>query len=106
MTFYTPNNFKGGRLIFNRYRYQDLLIFATTLSFSLLAIIIAITQFEIYNIIVICILVFPALIGFFLVQPLGVYHNFLMYGLCAYNYLKTPKNYIWEGIYKYEVKKE
>lgn len=106
MNFYSPNNFKNGRLIFNRYRKEDLFIFSVALAFSLLAIIMSINVLKIYQPIILVIEILPAGLAFFLIQPLGIYHNFLLYGFCVKNYLKRQKNYKWEGIYNYEIKKE
>lgn len=106
MTFYSPNNFKSGRLIFNRYRKTDLLIFSVALVFSLSAIIISINVLKIYHPAILVLESIPAGFALFLIQPLNVYHNFLLYGLCIKNYLKRQKKYKWEGIYNYEIKKE
>lgn len=106
MNFYSPNNFKNGRLIFNRYRIKDLLLFAAALIFSILAIIITLNVLRIFHPILLFIEIIPACIAFFLIQPLGVYHNFMLYFLCFLSYLEHQKNYIWEGVYKYEIEKE
>jgi uncharacterized membrane protein len=106
MNFYSPKNFKNGRLIFNRYRVQDILLFSLTLVFSLLSVIITLTQFRVLNIALIVLELLPACIGFICVQTLSVYHNFMIFAQCYFNYRRTPKRYIWEGIHKYEIKKE
>jgi len=106
MNFYSPNNFKNGRLIFNRYRIQDLILFCISLIFSILAVIITLNQFKLYHPVILVLEILPACVAFFLIQPLGVYHNFLLYGICAYQFFKRERNYKWEGICTYEIKKE
>lgn len=106
MNFYSPNNFKNGRLIFNRYRMKDLLIFAIALIISILSIIITLNVFRIFHPILLFVEILPAVITFFLIQSLGIYHNFMLYFLCFFSYIERQKNYIWEGVYKYEIEKE
>lgn len=106
MVFYTPNNFKNGRLIFNRYRVIDIVVFIVALIVTFLMIILSITQFSIYNPIIIALMVFPAGVAFFLIQPFGVYHNFLEYFKLLYLFKSSKRNFLWEGIYKYEEKDE
>lgn len=103
MIFYTPKNFKKGRLIALRYRPIDILIFACGASFSLITLIGYLMMFNKYSILILILLSLPVSSVIILVMiPFNQYHNMLEYLRLKIRFITSKRNYEWEGIYKYE----
>ena len=104
MNFYAPKDFKKGRLIVNRYRFIDIVIMIISflLSFSMCIFYAGLSKHV--NIFVILIMIVPGVLGLFLVQPFGIYHNFFIYFQVITNYYLKERKYIWGGIIKNEEK--
>lgn len=103
MQFFSPKNFKKGRLIALKYRILDILIFLCGSLFSLIIVIGYFTLFNKYNIFILLLLLLPAAISIILTMiPFEVYHNLFEYLNLRIKFKRSQKNFIWEGIYKYD----
>ena len=102
MIFIAPKNFKSGRLLTNKYTWFDL-------CFMIVGIIGSVVQEAIFlifflsdnilvNILLFSALSIPAITVFALVQPNGIYHNFLTFFELLIIFIKSPKRYIWGGL--------
>ncbi|MCH1942425.1 hypothetical protein [Holdemania massiliensis] len=105
MTYYTPKNFKRGRLIFNRFRPIDLIVFGIGTAVSVISILFYLMGFDGKNPFIIGVLCVPATVTLTLVLPFQVYHNLMEFTLMLFVYFKSQKKFIWEGVYKYEEEK-
>ena len=102
MRFYTPKDFKKGRLIFSKYRPIDLIVLiATAICFLTLTLAYLLSGLEI-NVLIIVLLLLPIGVAFILLMNFGVYHNILTYLYLLINFKSTSHKYIWGGIRKYE----
>lgn len=101
MTFFAPDNFKKGRLHNGKYRTIDVLIMGIAAVFSFFSIILYLTIAKRVNIFFIALIILPAAVAAFLIQPYGIYHNFLVYFMLKIKMMNQNKKYIWEGL-RYE----
>lgn len=106
MQFNSPKNFKRGRLINNRYRPIDLVIAGITITITMVSEMIYLLAMNGKHVAVLVALCLPALVGMCLLIPFEIYHNPIEMIKLYCIYLKTPKKYIWEGIYKRDVLKD
>lgn len=100
--FTTPKNFKKGKLIANQYRWIDLAILSGGVLSSVFGIMIYFAFYEGRSWLSLFLFLIPATVCFVLTLPLGIYHNVLEYLKMVLRNLKTQRNYIWEGIYRYD----
>ena len=101
MNYLIPANAKSGKLIFNIFRPFDLILAASGVTVSILALII-VSPSEIFGAIM-CLL--PALICAFLVIPVPNYHNILVVITDLILFFYNRRNYKWKGwCYKDEYK--
>ena len=102
MNFIAPKNFKSGRLISNKYTWFDLVLLIAGIIGSVileaLFVILFLQENILVNILISTILALPAIIVFGLVQPNGIYHNFLTFFELLIIDIKLPKRYIWGGL--------
>lgn len=101
MNYLIPANAKSGQLIFNIFRPFDLILAASGIAISILALLI-VSPSEIVGAII-CLL--PALICAFLVIPVPNYHNILVVVTEMILFFYNRRNYKWKGwCYKDEYK--
>ena len=101
MNYLIPANAKSGKLIFNIFRPFDLILAASGVTVSILALII-VSPSEMFGAIM-CLL--PALICGFLVIPVPNYHNILVVITDLILFFYNRRNYKWKGwCYKDEYK--
>ncbi len=102
MDFIAPKNFKSGRLLSNKYTWFDLGLLTIGVIVSVvleaLFVIFFLSDNLIINIAVVSLLALPAIIVFGLVQPNGIYHNFLTFFRLLIIHIGSPKTYIWGGL--------
>ena len=104
MVFNSPKNFKRGRLINNRFRKQDLMLGVIGIGISLALILFYMLILEGDNVFAVLVFCIPALATTILIMPYPpVYHNLLEFGKLLLIYRLSPKKFIWEGIYKYDI---
>lgn len=81
MRFYTPKDFKKGRLIFSKYRPIDLIaLIATAICFLTLTLAYLLSGLEI-NVLIIVLLLLPIGVAFILLMNFGVYHKYICEGI-------------------------
>lgn len=105
---HAPKNYKRGKFIMGRFTLLQLLTFLGCCAFSLFGCVI----FSIYaksgpletRILVLCLLILPAVIGYIATFSMGIYHNMANFFIIWIRYLKKEKKYSWEGIYQIEPK--
>ncbi len=102
MIFIAPKNFKSGRLLANKYTWFDLMLMCigliVTIVLEALFVIFFISDNAVLNVIIFATLAIPAMLIFGLVQPKGIYHNFLTFFELMFIDMKSPKRYIWGGL--------
>lgn len=88
-----PANSKKGQLIFNLFRWIDLIIFGTGLLVSLILLLTISSD----SIAVTIIKLLPVSVCSFLVVPIPYYHNVLMFIQDIYLFLVNRRVYLWKG---------
>lgn len=102
MTFIAPKNFKSGRLLANKYTWFDVGLLCigmiATIILEALFVLIFISDNAVLNAVLFVLFAMPEVIIFGLVQPNGIYHNFLTFFELMFMDISSPKTYIWGGI--------
>lgn len=110
MLFTCPKNFKSGRLISNKFTYLDLAIMVIgviiTIVLEAVYIIFLLNDNLLINIAFFILFTLPGLIAFAIVQPNGIYHNFLSFFHLLIIDISSPKEYIWGGLTRHEYTEE
>lgn len=103
MVFFTPNNFKSGKLIFNRFRIIDLVIVIGLFALSFVSFFMYVQFAEKINYLILIGTLIPAAIAFFLTMRFPVQHNYLEYQKIKMKYYSSQKNFVWEGVYRFGI---
>ena len=101
MKFYTPNNFKNGRLLFNRFRKIDLAIVCISGGLSVISFFGYVQFARKINLLILLATIIPGVIAFILTIKLTIKHNYMEYLLIKYQYKRSKQNYVWEGVYRF-----
>lgn len=88
-----PANSKKGQLIFNLFRWIDLIVFGIGLLVSLILLLTISND----SIVVTIIKLLPVSVCSFLVVPIPYYHNVMMFIKDIYLFLSNRRVYLWKG---------
>ena len=88
-----PANSKKGQLIFNAFRWEDLLV----LGFGAILTLLLIVLIKDDSILLMAVKLLPLGLGVLLVYPVAYYHNVLVFIREAYNYFVSQKEFRWKG---------
>lgn len=103
MKFYTPNNFKNGRLLFNRFRNIDLTIVCVLGGLSVVSFLGYIQFARKVNLLILLATIIPGAIAFILTIKLTIKHNYMEYLWLKYQYKRSKQHYVWEGVYRFGI---
>ena len=91
--YLVPANAKKGTLIFNIFRPFDLILFATGIGISLVALAIVPSS----NLVAVLLALIPGLVCGMLVFPIPNYHNVMCALISIYNFYTGRRKYVWKG---------
>ncbi len=100
MIFNSPAPFKSGKLLLGKYRKVDLMILAVGIISTFFFLYIYLSALEGRSAVVIVVLALPAGISYMLIQPYGIYHNWLEYLHVLILYNQTRKLWVSAGEYQ------
>lgn len=96
--FLVPANAKKGSLIFNIFRWIDLIIFGIGVGLSMILLLVLPSE----NVMAMCIAVCPVCITGILVFPIPNYHNVLCVLQSINRFYTERRKYVWKGWCFYE----
>jgi hypothetical protein len=88
-----PANSKRGALIFNVFRYEDLILFGSGIAFTIILLLILPTD----NLLTTIIILLPVGISAILVAPIPNYHNVLVVLTSMLRFYSNRQKFIWKG---------
>ena len=100
MRFNSPAPFKSGKLVLGKYRKLDLIILAAGIISTFFFMYVYLSALEGRSAVVIVLLALPAGIGYMLIQPYGIYHNWLEYLHVLFLFNHTRKVWVSAGEYQ------